>query len=102
MLPQKRDLGELDFAPGFSPITSRRAKVLLKMAAPPKYDLLEGEVVYTEMLCSGSELLRIRSDSAVDYQPGHVIALHVKSDDSVDPEGEGENKGKHGDGTKGP
>eukprot|EP00288_Rhodomonas_lens_P018682 CAMPEP_0177714258 /NCGR_PEP_ID=MMETSP0484_2-20121128/13369_1 /TAXON_ID=354590 /ORGANISM="Rhodomonas lens, Strain RHODO" /LENGTH=297 /DNA_ID=CAMNT_0019226187 /DNA_START=207 /DNA_END=1100 /DNA_ORIENTATION=+ len=71
--------------------------------AVPQYDQHDGKIVYTEALCAGSKLLRVKSSTApIDYLPGHVFALEVPKDGTEDPPGEGSNKGKHGDGTKGP
>jgi len=75
----------------------------LAMAGPPKFDLQDGKVVSTTNLCAGSKLLRVQADSgSVQYEPGHVLALSIPKDGTEDKEGEGENKGKHGDGLKGP
>ncbi len=56
----------------------RKLTVPINMGPPGKIDYAKGRIVSNQEIARASFLLRIESDAAHNYEPGHVFALSVK------------------------
>jgi len=52
----------------------------------PQYDKFEATLHKAEVLGDGSVMLHIDTQESVEYEPGHVLALEMETDDSVEDE----------------
>ena len=66
---------------GFSPASSNNERVQSKLFAEggaPQYDKFDAILKEAEVLSKGSVMLHIETDSTIDYEPGHVLALEIE------------------------
>lgn len=72
-------LGSNAFAP--SSRTLRQSKsVLFAEGGPPQYQKFEAVLKEAEVLADGAVMLHVGTDSDIDYEPGHVLALEIEGD----------------------
>jgi hypothetical protein len=50
----------------------------------PQYDKIEATLRQAEEVGKGSVMLHIDTQESVEYEPGHVLALEMETDDSID------------------
>ena len=50
----------------------------------PQYDKFEATLHKAEVLGEGSVMLNIDTQESVEYEPGHVLALEMETDDSIE------------------
>ena len=67
-------------------VVNRRHGLAIRMAPPTKIEYSSGHVVLQQEVSRATFLIRIRSDSMDEYQPGHVLALAIP--DPNQPDGE--------------
>jgi len=66
---------------GFSPASCNNQRVQSKLFAEggaPQYDKCDAILKEAEVLSKGSVMLHIETDSTIDYEPGHVLALEIE------------------------
>lgn len=59
-------------------LRARRSSALSASGGPPQYDKVDATLVANEVVGRGSHLLRLESETPLEYKPGHVLALEFE------------------------
>lgn len=72
---------------------------LLAANGPPQYDKVDGTLRHAERVSDdgSSVMLHIVTEAGVDYEPGHVLALEIQSDDAGDDDDDDPDSKAHRD-----
>jgi ferredoxin-NADP reductase len=94
-------IGSRAFAPGFFGNHRGHSKLFAEGGAP-QYDKIEAVLKQAEVLSKGSVMLHIDTDTAIDYQPGNVLALEIEGNLNLSELEENEDAKTNGGFLRGP